>query len=33
MQEDKDAQTEIARLKRELKRTEEEHDILKKAAA
>ena len=31
--EDKDAQAEIARLKRELKRTQEERDILKKAAA
>lgn len=30
---DKDAQAEIARLKRELKRVEEERDILKKAAA
>ena len=32
-QEDKDAHLEIARLKRELKRTQEERDILKKAAA
>lgn len=31
--EDKAAQAEIARLKRELKRVEEERDILKKAAA
>ncbi len=31
--EDKEAKTEIARLKRELKRVEEERDILKKAAA
>lgn len=30
---DKDAQAEIAQLKRELKRVEEERDILKKAAA
>jgi len=32
-QENKEAKTEIARLKRELKRVEEERDILKKAAA
>lgn len=31
--EDREAQAEIARLKRELKRAEEERDILKKAAA
>ena len=32
-QKEKDAAAEIARLKRELKRVEEERDILKKAAA
>lgn len=32
-QESKDAQAEIARLKRELKRAQEERDILKEAAA
>ena len=31
--EDKESKSEIARLKRELKRVEEERDILKKAAA